>query len=303
MQHKNTKFNSILAIKTYCENLSNNIKNKTDLELLDIAKENNSQSQYAKTLIINRYLPKVLKDSARIFNGQNSNPWHREDIIQTGIKGIINGINSFDKNKGAFKDKSGAFTKTICLNISKYLNKKKTNYDPLLSVEKGAEFKKVFYNYYKKIKKIRKKLNLNIGTKIADSILIKEFGCKIDTLKEVQFIHRGIDNENHITESNFDDRDLWSFVDFAATEGIIDPTVKQPQNLEDDYIEKNTQRNINEYKQILTQKEWELLDLLNNGNNKSSIQNNLNISKQRFSFLVKSISQKVQQHDGYCLPK
>ena len=70
-----------------------------------------------------------------------------------------------------------------------------------------------------------------------------------------------------------------------------------------DYIEKNTQRNINEYKQILTQKEWELLDLLNNGNNKSSIQNNLNISKQRFSFLVKSISQKVQQHDGYCLPK
>ncbi|MDC3119536.1 hypothetical protein OA430_00915 [Candidatus Pelagibacter sp.] len=303
MPHKNIQFNSLLAIKTYCENLPNNIKNKTDLELLDIAKENNSQSQYAKTLIINRYLPKVLKDSARIFNGQNSNPWHREDIIQTGIKGIINGINSFDKNKGAFKDKSGAFTKTICLNISKYLNKKKTNYDPLLSVEKGAEFKKVFYNYYKKIKKIRKKLNLNISTKIADSILIKEFGCKIDTLKEVQFIHRGIDNENHITESNFDDRDLWSFVDFAAAEGIIDPTVKQPQNLEDYYIEKNTQRNINEYKQILTQKEWELLDLLNNGNNKSSIQNNLNISKQRFSFLVKSISQKVQQHDGYRLPK
>ena len=303
MQHKHSQYNSLLAIKTYCENLPNNLKNKTDIELLDIAKENNSQSQYAKTLIIYRYLPKVLKDSARIFNGQNSNPWHREDIIQTGIKGIINGINSFDKNKGAFKDKSGAFTKTICLNISKYLNKKKTNYDPLFSVEKGAEFKKVFFNYYKKLKKIRKKLSLDINSKITDSILIKEFDCKINTLKEVQFIHQGIDNENHITESNFDDRDLWSFVDFAATEGIIDPTVKQPQNLEDDYIEKNTQRNINEYKQILTQKEWELLDLLNNGNNKSSIQNNLNISKQRFSFLVKSISQKVQQHDGYRLPK
>ena len=125
MQHKNTQYNSLLAIKTYCEKLPNNIKNKTNLELLDIAKANNSQSQYAKTLIINRYLPKVLKDSARIFNGQNSNPWHREDIIQTGIKGIINGINSFDKTKGNHEDKSGAFTKTICLNISKYLNKKK----------------------------------------------------------------------------------------------------------------------------------------------------------------------------------
>ena len=106
MQHKNTQYNSLLAIKTYCKNLPNNIKNKTDLELLDIAKANNSQSQYAKTLIINRYLPKVLKDSKRIFNGQNSNPWHREDIIQTGIKGIINGINSFDKTKGAHKDKN-----------------------------------------------------------------------------------------------------------------------------------------------------------------------------------------------------
>lgn len=303
MQHKHTQYNSLLAIKTYCENLPNNIKNKTDIELLDIAKTNNSQSQYAKTLIINRYLPKVLKDSARIFNGQNSNPWHREDIIQTGIKGIINGINSFDKSKGAHEDKSGAFTKTICLNISKYLNKKKTNYDPLFSVEKGAEFKKVFYNYYKKLKKIRKKLKLNISTKIADSILIKEFDCKIETLKEVQFIHQGIDNENHISESNFNDKDLWNFVDFAAKEGIIDPTVNLPQNLEDYYLEKNNQRNIDEYKKILTQKEWELLYLLNNGNEKVSIQSTLNISKQRFSFLIKSISQKVQQHDGCRLPE
>ena len=104
------------------------------------------------------------------------------------------------------------------------------------------------------------------------------------------------------SESNFNDGDLWSYVDFAATEGIIDPTVNQPQNLEDYCIEKNNQRNIDKYKKILTQKEWELLYLLNNGNNKGSIQNTLNISKQRFSFLIKSISQKVQQHDGYRLP-
>ena len=74
-------------------------------------------------------------------------------------------------------------------------------------------------------------------------------------------------------------------------------------NLEDYYIEKNNQRNIDEYKQILTQKEWELLYLLNNGNEKVSIQNTLNISKQRFSFLIKNISQKVQQHDGCRLPE
>ena len=43
--------------------------------------------------------------------------------------------------------------------------------------------------------------------------------------------------------------------------------------------------------------------MLNNGNDKKSIQNTLNISKQRFSFLIKSISQKVQQHDGCRLPK
>ena len=303
MQHKNSQYNSLIAIKTYCENLPSKIKNKTDLELFDIIKAHNSQSQYAKTLIINRYLPKVLKDSSRIFNCQNSNPWHREDIIQTGIKGIIYGINSFDKTKAVNEDKSGAFTKTICLNISKYLNKKKTNYDPLFSVEKGAEFKKVFYNYYKKLKKVRKKLKLDISKKIPDPILIKEFDCKIETLKEVQFIHQGIDNENHITESNFDDRDLWSFVDFATTEGTIDPIVNQPQNLEDHYIEKKDQRNINKYKRILTQREWELLYLLNNGNEKVSIQNKLNISKQRFSFLIKSITQKVQNYDECHLPK
>lgn len=302
MQHKNTNSNSLLAIKTYCENISTSLKNKSNLELLSIIRENNSQSQIAKTLIINRYLPKVLKDSAKIFNGQNSCSWNNEDIIQTGIKAIINGINSFDENKTAHIDKSGVFTKTICLNISKYLNKKKTNYDPLFSVEKGAEFKKVFYNYYKKIKNIRKKLGLNNNIKISDSILIKEFDCKIETLKEVQFIHQGFNNENNISESNFENRDLSSFIDLASSEGKIDPSFNKLYNLENNYINENTHRNIFKYKKILTSKEWQLLYLLNNGNEKSSIQNKLNISKQRFSFLVKSISQKVQNYNDCRLP-
>ena len=152
MPHKYTQTNSLTAIRDYCEKISPNLQGKTDLELINIAQSENSQSQLAKSLIINRYLPKVLKDSRRIFNGQNSDPWHRDDIIQTGIKAIIVAINSFSKEKANHENLGGAVTKTICLNISKYLNKKKTNYDPMLHVEKGAEFKKVFYNYFKTLK-------------------------------------------------------------------------------------------------------------------------------------------------------
>ena len=99
MPHKYTQTNSLTAIRDYCEKISPNLHQKTDLELIDIAQSENSESQLAKSLIINRYLPKVLKDSKRIFNGQNSDPWHRDDIIQTGIKAIIVAINSFDKKK------------------------------------------------------------------------------------------------------------------------------------------------------------------------------------------------------------
>ena len=40
---------------------------------------------------------------------------------------------------------------------------------------------------------------------------------KLDTIKEVQFIHQGINNENHISESNFENKDLYSFIDFASS--------------------------------------------------------------------------------------
>ena len=113
MPHKYTQTNSLTAIKSYCEKISPNLQKKTDLELVDIAQSETSQSQLAKSLIINRYLPKVLKDSKRIFNGQNSDPWHRDDIIQTGIKAIIVAINSFNKEKTNHEDLSGAVTKTI----------------------------------------------------------------------------------------------------------------------------------------------------------------------------------------------
>ena len=304
MPHKYTQTNSLTAIRDYCEKISPNLQGKTDLELINIAQSENSQSQLAKSLIINRYLPKVLKDSRRIFNGQNSDPWHRDDIIQTGIKAIIVAINSFSKEKANHANLGGAVTKTICLNISKYLNKKKTNYDPMLHVEKGAEFKKVFYNYFKTLKKLRKELNLTINQKISDSALIKKFNCKIETLKEVQFVHQGVDSSSKISESNFEDKDLNSYIDYAADQGIIDPSVYKPQNLEDQYLAKEEQkRNIYIYKDLLTNKEWETLWLLNLGKEKKFILESLNISKQRFSCLTKNITQKIKKNNEECLPK
>lgn len=304
MPHKYTQTNSLTAIRDYCEKISPNLHQKTDLELIDIAQSETSQSQLAKSLIINRYLPKVLKDSKRIFNGQNSDPWHRDDIIQTGIKAIIVAINSFDKEKTNHEDLNGAVTKTICLNISKYLNKKKTNYDPMLHVEKGAEFKKVFYNYFKTLKELRKELNLTINQKISDSQLIKKFNCKIETLKEVQFVHQGIDSSNKVSESSFENRDLNSYIEQAADEGAIDPSIYKTQNLEEQYSEKEEQkRNIKIYKNLLSNKEWEILRLLNLGKEKKYILKSLNISKQRFSCITKNITQKIKKNNEECLPR
>ncbi|MDA9082001.1 hypothetical protein N9K25_01490 [Candidatus Pelagibacter sp.] len=304
MPHKYTQTNSLTAIRDYCEKISTNLQEKTDLELIDIAQSETSQSQLAKSLIINRYLPKVLKDSKRIFNGQNSDPWHRDDIIQTGIKAIIVAINSFDKKKNTIENLNGAVTKTICLNISKYLNKKKTNYDPMLHVEKGAEFKKVFYNYFKTLKELREELNLAINQKISDSQLIKKFNCKIETLKEVQFVHQGTDGSNKVSESSFENRDLNSYIDQAADEGAIDPSVYKPQNLEEQYSEKEEQkRNIKIYKNLLSNKEWEILSLLNLGKEKKYILKSLNISKQRFSCITKNITQKIKKNREECLPR
>ena len=304
MLHKYTQTNSLTAIRDYCEKISTNLQEKTDLELIDIAQSETSQSQLAKSLIINRYLPKVLKDSKRIFNGQNSDPWHRDDIIQTGIKAIIVAINSFDKKKNTIENLNGAVTKTICLNISKYLNKKKTNYDPMLHVEKGAEFKKVFYNYFKTLKELREELNLAINQKISDSQLIKKFNCKIETLKEVQFVHQGTDGSNKVSESSFENRDLNSYIDQAADEGAIDPSVYKPQNLEEQYSEKEEQkRNIKIYKNLLSNKEWEILSLLNLGKEKKYILRSLNISKQRFSCITKNITKKIKKNREECLPR
>ena len=174
----------------------------------------------------------------------------------------------------------------------------------MLHVEKGAEFKKVFYNYFKTLKELREELNLTINQKISDSQLIKKFNCKIETLKEVQFVHQGIDSSNKISESSFENRDLNSYIDQAADEGAIDPSVYKPQNLEEQYSEKEEQkRNIKIYKNLLSNKEWEILSLLNLGKEKKYILKSLNISKQRFSCITKNITQKIKKNNEECLPR
>ena len=53
-------------------------------------------------------------------------------------------------------------------------------------------------------------------------------------------------------------------------------------------------RNITRFKNLLTNKEWFFLSLLNQGYKKEKILNQLDISKQRFSFLKKEITKKIQ---------
>ena len=61
MQHKNTQTSSLLAIKKYVKSLPKCLAQRSDLELVDVINAQNQQSEPAKTIIIYRYLPKVLK--------------------------------------------------------------------------------------------------------------------------------------------------------------------------------------------------------------------------------------------------
>ena len=55
-------------------------------------------------------------------------------------------------------------------------------------------------------------------------------------------------------------------------------------------------RNITRFKNLLTDKEWTFLSKLNQGYKKEEVQKQLNISKQRFSFLKKEVTRKIQSN-------
>ena len=92
MQHKNTKKSSLLAIKKYVKSLNSSLTHKSDIELIDIIISEKPYSESAKTLIIYRYLPKILKESRKIFSNQIINSWEQDEIIQTGTKAILYAI-------------------------------------------------------------------------------------------------------------------------------------------------------------------------------------------------------------------
>ena len=317
MQHKNNINSSLLAITEQCKCISDSLKQKTDLELVDLAQSCSAQSASAKTLLISRYLPKILRESKKIFNGQTRNFWDMDDIIQTGIKGILYAINSFDT------DRSEGFTTVVCLNISKYLNKKKTNYDPMLQFNKGPEFKRVFYNYFKALKTLGKQNNGKHQIKTED--VLKKFNCSLDTLEDVQYAHQTAGNlilnaevkSNSSNSESGDDGDTFNLIDHATSHETIDPAATSGTigkffpivNLPEDpaiQFEKKQEarsngsavkiRNIIVYKYLLTNKEWLVLSLLNQGYKKEKILKQLYISKQRFSFLKKEVTKKIQSN-------
>ena len=315
MQHKNNTNSSLLAITEQCKCISDSLKQKTDLELVDLAQSCSAQSASAKTLLISRYLPKILRESKKIFNGQTRNFWDMDDIIQTGIKGILYAINSFDT------DRSEGFTTVVCLNISKYLNKKKTNYDPMLQFNKGPEFKRVFYNYFKALKTLKKQNNGKRRLKTED--ILKKFNCSLDTLEDVQYAHQTAgnlilnaeDKSNSSNSESGDDEGTFNLIDHATSHETIDPAATSGTigkffpivNLPEDpaiQLERKQEarsngsavktRNITRFKNLLTNKEWLCLSLLNQGHKKEKILKQLYISKQRFSFLKKEITKKIQ---------
>ena len=308
MQHKNNINSSLLAITEQCKCISDSLKQKTDLELVDLAQSCSAQSASAKTLLISRYLPKILRESKKIFNGQTRNFWDMDDIIQTGIKGILYAINSFDT------DRSEGFTTVVCLNISKYLNKKKTNYDPMLQFNKGPEFKKVFYNYFKVLKALEKQNNGK--RQLKTEVILKAFNCSLDTLEDVQFAHQVAGNRIQNVEGR-NDEGSYNLIDLATSNETIDPAATSGTigkvypyiNLPEDpaiQLEKKQKavsngsavqaRNITRFKNLLTDKEWTFLSKLNQGYKKEEVQKQLNISKQRFSFLKKEVTRKIQSN-------
>ena len=308
MQHKNNINSSLLAITEHCKYLPGSLKQETDFELVKLAQSCSAQSAPAKTLLISRYLPKVIRESKKIFNGQTRNFWDMDDIMQTGIKAILYTIKSFDT------DRSKGFTTIVCLNISKYLNKKKTNYDPMLAFSKGPEFKRVFYNYFKVLKALEKQNNGKRQLKTED--IIKEFNCSLDTLEDVQFAHQVAGNRIQNVEGR-NDEGSYNLIDLSTSNETIDPAATSGTigkvypyiNLPEDpaiQLEKKQEavsnvyavqaRNITRFKNLLTDKEWTFLSKLNQGYKKEEVQKQLNISKQRFSFLKKEVTRKIQSN-------
>ena len=295
--HKSISNNIILSIKKCAETLDSSLKTKKNTDLIKLINLNKFQSDNAKTLIIYRFLPKVFRESKKIFREEIFNSWNKEEIIQTGIKAILYAIQDFS-NKEKNQQTEALFTYITCFYIEKYLNKKKINYDPLIHFNKGPEFKKVFYSYFKIIKKLS---GNNNSKKICEHKICYELGTDIKTLREVQYAHNQLliiksqdESLNESRNCDFTNNEKLNYLDYALVNGMIseiDEEKKDPLSL----VINNEKRNICHFKNILSPTEYKFLDLLNSGKTKEDIYKKLKISKQRFSFLKNNITKKIKK--------
>ena len=297
MQHKKKHNNSLISIKLYVRGLNKLFTQKSDIELLKIISDQKPSIEAAKNIIIYRYLPKIIKDSKIIFNGQTINSWDQDEIIHTGIKAILYAINDF-LNKDKNEQSPALFTYMVSFYITKYLNRKKINYDPLIQFSKGAAFKKVFYKYFKVLKVLIKENG--DSKKICEKKLCTKLDTDIKTLREVQFVHQQLpiiksQEDHHKNSKNTMDgsgEENQNFIDYAMSQNLISEipdSYDDPENI----VIKREPRKIRKYKIILSKVEYKFLDLLNSGKTKKQITNDLKISKQRFSYLTKNITKKI----------
>ena len=298
MPYKNTHKSTLLVLKHYVRALDKCLIQKSNSELLDIIKVHNSESEKAKTLLIYRFIPKILKESRKIFNNHQLDCWNREDVIQTGIKALLYAIQDFLK-KEKDQQSEAFFIYIASFYIIKYLNRKKINYDPLIQFNKGAEFKKVFYKYFKVLRNL---INENNNSqRVCEKLLCSKLETNIETLREVQFVHKQVsviksqeDRLSSFRNIDGNDGEKQNYIDYAICNNWISEDIVSIANPEE-LVAKNEPRNIMQYKKILSTTEYKFLDLLNSGETKEDIFKRLKISKQRFSFLKNNITKKIKK--------
>tara|TARA_A100001015_G_scaffold274866_1_gene331604 strand:- start:865 stop:1761 length:897 start_codon:yes stop_codon:yes gene_type:complete len=285
MQHIKSHTTYAGALKKAYLNAPKVLLGLSDINLVKIALAGKNQSEQAKIVIINRYIPKIFKESKKIF-GFSFQKEAVEDNLQAGIKAILISIKDFNFKKINSENQNGIFTQFVCFNINKYLNRKKTKYDPLLKINQGPEFKKVFYKYYNG-KNIEKKDSIVAEEKR----LRKVFNCRAETLREVSYIHSGNnnnlffldqeDNQNFVDSNNF-----YSDYVVGGNQDNLDPE-KKLEKKQDSF------KDISKFKSFLTSKEWEVLDRLNNKETRDKIINMLKISDKRFYAIIQNIKSKI----------
>ena len=291
MQHKNLKTTYIKSLENGYSLIPVHLKSCTDLNLLRKLQQNNKiLSDQVKLIIIHRYLPRIISQCKRIFGINHFNAI--EDNLQSGVKGILVAIEKFNFSKVNQNNNAGIFTAHVCVYISKYLNRKKTKYDPLIKTSQGAEFKKVFYKYFQGIKEIGSRSTFT-AEEYKDKLL-NHFRSDENTLREVEYVHSSegklfyLDLEGNIeNEKNLHNQKKKD----SAAEDKLNPETKYE-------IDQNQNKNINSYKEILTSKEWALLSLLNKGYKKEKIISDLSISDKRFYFIANNLKLKIKKNSS-----